>query len=382
MRVTLPAAVALLSLTACFHDVGALTGATTTGTSGTSGDPSAATTTTATSAGSSGATDPSTSVATTTDASTSGTTTATNSTTDTTTGGPTTGSPEGCWGLPPYQWGGVTEIAGGGLGVHPRAPRIHPDGLNLYYIATTSEGTRPYKSTRASLDDPFLLGEVLIPWGGIDLLLDAPNLLGGEQEIILAGDVDTTPHLMISTLMDGVWPTPQVMAGPVPTVDGESSPSVSEDGSRLLFQRYDGPVNEALQGPVARIHEATRPIDAPPGTAYVAPTTVEIAGITDDAYPHYVGCPTISPDGLHLLFGSTYPVVLNTKNIANALRIFSADREELDAPWSAAVEIEALTMPEVETCPSAITRDGCTLVFHTFVYGADEYRIYLVRRSP
>ena len=95
-------------------------------------------------------------------------------------------------------------------------------------------------------------------------------------------------------------------------------------------------------------------------------------------------CPTLSRDGVHLFVGVTFPIVLTPNNQPDALNVFYTARAGLGEPWARPQEITQLREATWETCPSSVTRDGCTLVFHRFKFQMNpgDYRIYLARRSP
>src|SRR5690606_39625528 len=116
------------------------------------------------------------------------------------------------------------------------------------------------------------------------------------------------------------------------------------------------------------------------GSSFSAPQPVALPGLTDDPnYAHVYYCATPSPDGLRLFFSSTYPNIL-PDNLADALRIFYTERESLDAPWGPPVKLESLASPGYESCSGSVTRDGCQLFFHAWVYPVGELQHFVARR--
>jgi hypothetical protein len=296
-----------------------------------------------------------------------------------------TGAPADCWGLAPGVWDSVEELPDAQLGDAPSSPRITPGGLGLVYMAGTPSGKRPHRSNRASLDEPFVVGKLLAAWPGLNFGLDHPSLLRGDAELILAGRPGFDDQLFVATWNGSLWSAPVPMTPPIATLLHESIATFTEDGGRMIFQREDGPPNPDLNSASWRFHEASRAPDGPPGAPFDAPSAVVLPGISDDPnYNHINVCPTLSPDGLHLFFGSTFPIVLTPNNQPDALNVFYTARAGLGQPWAPPQEITQLREATWETCPSSVTRDGCTLVFHRFKFQMNpgDYRIYLARRSP
>ncbi|MCA9636115.1 MAG: PD40 domain-containing protein [Myxococcales bacterium] len=283
---------------------------------------------------------------------------------DPTTG--TTGGPADCWGMPIDSWT-WTEIPDGNLGVGPHSPRISPDGYTLYY--TAGDPGRPHVSTRADLDAPFVDGVPMVMWGSIDGN-DHVAIRGAVGEMILSGkkmmgqpDVD-----VLVSVKGGNWALPVSLVG-VTTPSQERSPTINEDGSRLIFERLSNDVNPVL-GNVWRFYEAKRKPDTPAGTAFQTATLMVIDGVTNDAYVHPTLCAALSPDGLRLFFGSSYPDPINPADHVDALYINVVERDSLDAPWDAKTITRLTTLQEEgwQTCPHAITSDGCQISFGRFFF--------------
>lgn len=349
-------------------------------------DTSAPPLTGATNAPTSGAmTSGSTTAWTTDSAPTGSATTGTTADVDTTASDTTTGAPLDCWGRPPDAWDSIDELLDGQLGILPSAPRITPDGLVLYYMAEVAGKKRPHRSERMSLDEAFTTGWLLAPWMQVDFGIDHPNLLRDETEIVLAGRPGLDDELLVAVLSDNGWAAPVPMMAPtINTPGSETIATFNADATRMIFQRDGGAFNSYLMTNVWHFFEASRAADAPPGAPFAAPQEVTLPGISDDPdYAHIFVCPTLSPDGLHLFFGSSFPVALDANNENSALGVFSTRRGALDQPWGASVEHQPLRADGWETCPSSVSADGCTLVFHRFTRNQDpgDYRIFLARRG-
>ncbi len=301
------------------------------------------------------------------------------------------GEAQDCWDAPADVWS-VSPLPDAKLGIKPVSPHVSPDGLSLYYLAAQSEGEeRPiHKSTRASLDEDFKVGEPMVLWPGFPHAFDHANVTLDETEIILAVMVGAQPRdVGVTALDEGVFAPPLPFVGAPNTLGhNEDIATVSEDGSRMIVQRDDGPGN-GLVPTTWTFVELERPAYPAPGTPFGAEKGVTISPITD-VPGHVILCPAISPDGLHLFFGSTHPLVLGPDS-SEVLRVFSTERATLDGPWESPVEITSLADDDpnydFETCPTSVTRDGCQLFVHRFQFGdvvkaEDSYRIVVATRTP
>lgn len=316
--------------------------------------------------------------ASTTDMTTGGVVTMTDSTT--TTGDGTTTSDSGdapsCWGASPVAWT-VTEIDVEALvGANPAQVMVSSDGLTLTYVAGPEDNRRPYRTVRASRDDPFEGGTIEAVWEGIEGAIGYPRTLPDRSEMFITLGAD----LGVSLYDGAVWALPELLGAPVSTGAVEGHYSLMADGSRLLVQRQDGPVNEQL-GETWRFYEFKRAADAAPGSNFSTYGIADLPGITDDDYAHVTLCPTLSPDGHHLFFGSSYPTVLGENNLADALNVFYTSRDDLDAGWEMPVAISTFHESGLETCPSAVTADGCVLLFHRFELGMSGSSHYVATRE-
>lgn len=373
-------AAAAAALAACVLDNPAFDestiGATSSPTSLTS--PTATTVTTATTA----TTDPSGATTTVGSSTTAGeSATSTGGETTTTTGTTTTGEPADCWGLDPDVWE-IEPIDDASLGLNPRSTRLSGDGLRLYYLAESP--ARPYRSERASVDDPFLVGAMFPLWdaaGGAGEL----TVLADETEMILTRDDANGTAIQVSVKEANTWSTPTILAN-LNTQKSERWSTLTGDGSRVMFTRQIGDFNPYLGTEMLRFLEAERMADATPGTDFSAPVVVDLPGITDDDYAHPLFCPSLSPDGLTLHFGSSYPLILTAENATGSLQIHRVTRETTGSPWSESTVITSFKKEGWESCPWSISADGCQMTFQHSknppMGEPDPVRMMLARRSP
>ncbi|MEZ4383598.1 MAG: hypothetical protein R3A79_19865 [Nannocystaceae bacterium] len=389
-RATIAAALLLWVGSACILDnPGYSTGLAETGPGEASTTTAAGTTTTSTAEGTT-TTSTTTGAATTGEVSTRGSTTTGEGSTSGSTGdettGTTTGEPADCWGLDPDVWT-VEAIDDAKLGTNPRSARLSPDGLSMVYIADFGETSRPFRAVRASLDDPFLEGAPVAAWDTLETGVDHPTLSAASDELFLSGVGIDANDVVVSIFSGGSWTQPASVVG-VASAAAERSPSLSESGARLVHSRLVGPPQPFLMSPSTyRLFEATRPADSPPGTGFGGFTPVVLPGVTDDDYAHVFECGALAPDGLHLLFGSSFPTILNGQNASDALKMYMTARADLDAPWSASVEVSSLRVATWQLCPLSITRDGCVMTFGRFKFPqdpneSDPVRLFLARRWP
>lgn len=330
-----------------------------------------------------------------TDATTSAPTTSTTTGTDTTapptdgtastsmassgaTSGATTGAPADCWDAPVTEWDSIQKLPDGQLGGHPIHTHLTADGLGMYYMAKNP--LRPHRSQRGSLDELFTVGEVLIPWPNFTYRVDYPRLWPDELEIVIAGVPSMPGKLLIATRSGATWSDPIPMSNEINTGVEQTWPTLDESSTHMIWARQDGPVIPDF-GATWSLYEATRPADSIPGTSFGAPSLVTLPGITDKG-PHINICPALSPDALHLFFGSTYPDLIVLPDTEGLLNVHHVQRAGPDKPWSTADPIDIFHEQGKQTCPDAISRDGCTMLFERFVLGEASVQVYLARRSP
>jgi hypothetical protein len=365
---------AALVLAGCFVDEGPMTAGQETL------DPSSSTTAASTTTG----------PATTTSASTSATSTATTSTattdsTETTTAGTTTAGPPDCWDLDDADWE-ATMIEDARLGLDPTDLRLRADGLEVLYLA--GDPAQPHLATRASVDEAFVSGAPLPGWSVAEGL-STPAIGAAGDEVFFAYDPledELASDVGVAVLEGAQWSATKLLDG-LNSERIERNPTLTEDGARMIFSRDSGPVNPYLGTPTIRFFEATRPGDAPPGEGFGAPALVELPGITDDAYAHVLLCPMLSPDGLHLFYASTSPMVVDEGNAGDSLAVQVTQRVALDAPWGPPTRLDALNEPGWQPCPMSITRDGCQMIVQRFKFPpdpeeTDPVRPVLLRRGP
>jgi hypothetical protein len=274
----------------------------------------------------------------------------------------------------------VTPIEDNKLGISPKSTRLSPDGYTLYYIA--GEPQKPHVSTRANLADPFAEGAPIPGWSTAPgFTLDHITVDAGETEMIYTGTLD----LLVSIKSGEQWLPHSKLAG-VNTPASDRSSSLSEDGSRIIFERLGDDINPVL-GPVWRFFEAKRPSDAPPGAGFVGVMPVVLPGVTDNPdYAHPVLCAALSPDGLRLLYGSSYPDKLDADELDDAQYVLMSERQDLDSAWGPPSRLESLQTPTWQSCPESISRDGCQMTFLQFKYPLDPnepdpLRAFIARRS-
>ena len=299
--------------------------------------------------------------------------------------GSSTGEPADCWGLAPDEGWEVMPIEDNNLGVSPKSVRLSPDGYTLYYIA--GEPQKPHVSTRATLTDIFADGAPIPGWSAAPgFILDHITVDADESEMIYTGPQAGDFNLLVTTKSDDQW-LPHSALGGVNTMAVDRSSSLNEDGSRILFERVGADINPVL-GNVWRFFEAKRPSNAAPGTGFVEATPVVLPGVTDNAdYAHPVLCGVLSPDGLRLLYGSSYPDELDANDLDDAQYVLTSKRQSLDSAWGPPTRLESLQTPSWQSCPESITRDGCQMTFFQFKYPfdpnePDPLRAFIARRSP
>jgi len=305
-------------------------------------------------------------------ASTASTDATTDTSTDTTTD-TTTGAPASCWEQGAANWppdGALLTFAD----ASPVDPFLSPDGLGLYYVAHKTR--RPFLSTRADLLAPFPNGVQQTIWG------NDPAITVGYPRVVLAG----TEMLLASNFeVYSATATPgktdkfalPVKLAPPSTADEETVITATADSAILIVSRRDGPPIGDIMGASHRFYQYTR-AQLQPGAAYVGG-----ADVTPLVEPLGLAlCPTLSPDGLHLFFGSTESNSLTMQSAHDVVGIYYTSRADPSMAWEPAQKLAIEHQGKGITCPSSVTADGCQLAFHRFYIGEDKYSMHLAVRLP
>ncbi|MEZ4380741.1 MAG: hypothetical protein R3A79_05310 [Nannocystaceae bacterium] len=319
---------------------------------------------------------------------TTATTTTTSGEATTSSGGETTtGGALDCWSAPgPWI---VSELATAGLGVDPRSFRYDPDGLGLTYVAGVSGNRMPHRATRAALAEPFGDPVQIAAWEGYGGTVDEAVRVGDELFVSKGVEKVNGADLVVSQWDGATWPLPQAIGAAV-NVGGanDRTASLSADGALLVFERNGGPMNAYFGAAALRLYAATRPPGGDPLLDFSAPVELALPPITEDPDAPLITCPTLSADGLHLLFGSTYPTALTPDTIVGAVELYEVARVAVDAPWSPLTHHAELHFDGLHSCPRTITADGCELVFEAFYYTLEDPPMpelgghFVARRGP
>ena len=314
----------------------------------------------------------------TTELATTGPGTATDAGTSTdasTTADASTGGAQGCWSQGPDGW----PLSGAPLDefmdLYPGDPFITPDGLRLYYIALKER--RPFLSTRASRELPFGNGVQLAVWKNNPAYVPAyPAFVLAETEMLMSNFDDIAFSVFQGGNFDK-YTDPALIAG-TNTGDQEQQVTATADGEVLIVARKDGPsIPPLFPKKSPRFHQFTR-VDPKPGDAFSGDTDVSPQVGT----LHLSICPVLSPDGLHLFFGSTEAAILDDNNVDMAVGIYYTTRDARDAPWGPATRIAIASGVDGATCPNSVTADGCELAYHTFRLKEGSYQNFLATRAP
>jgi hypothetical protein len=342
---------------ACFVDEGGSTTGAATGTDSTAAATDAATSTTPT--------EPSTTTDTTTT-----TTTTTDDTLDL-----TTDAPADCWQYGVQAWPNSGDQIVGLLDAVPASPYITPDGLGLYYIAASAR--RPFLSLRPALDQPFPNGSQLALWSELtEFLPTNPVVILDGQEMLLSDGADIHYSAFAGGPND-VFTAPLPLDDVVNSADfNESVPSATADGRTLIVQRDDGPAVPPF-AVTWRFYQFDR-ADPKPGAPFtLTGERTPVVGTLGLAV-----CPTLSPDGLHLLFTSTAEPTIETATIS-AIDIYYAVRPDRAAPWDTPQRVPGLDTGDDVPCPVSVTADGCHLAYTSAnILDVASLKLFLARRLP
>lgn len=290
------------------------------------------------------------------------------------TGDTTTGEPASCWTQGAANWPPDGVPLNDFKDAKPRDPFISPDGLQLYYIA--GEPARVFVSTRLTLGEPFLNGVQLVIWGNDPAILPGyPRVVLGDNELLFSSKFDVYSAKTADDQPFDKYALP-VPLTPPSTAGEETVITVTADSTTLIVNRRDGPPIGLLPKSF-RFYQYARPQPVP-GAPYAGGQDV-----TPMVPPLGLAlCPTLSPDGLHLFFGSTTSDTLTEANANDVVGIFYTSRPDPLAPWAPPEPLAITHAGKGITCPSSVTADGCQLAFHRFFLNQDNYSMHLAVRAP
>ncbi len=312
-----------------------------------------------------------------------------------------------CWDSDVTQWE-VTQILDAELGINPADPWISPDGLELFYVAgqggdqTPPQERRAYHSTRASRDELFTVGDMIAEWPNTNFRAAYPvsNVPG---ELLVSLDYDLYASVFNTNFNN--WTEPALLESlstpwfnpndppwtPENQATQESISRLTEDGGLVMFLRQDGLENPTLGAPAGQFYEALRDPNPDPGTPFSTPEPTVLPDALLYPYPHIMVCPALSPDGRTVIFSSTYPdlVPMDEVDQRDALRPLVMTRPDITEPWDDEITaIDMLREEHWQICPTAITRDGCELVYIRWLMAGslpqetDRTRIFIATREP
>jgi hypothetical protein len=286
----------------------------------------------------------------------------------------TTGAPASCWDQPIDSWPPAVKLSGFS-DASPSDPELSPDGLDLVYIAGTAANRQPFRSSRAGPFMPFPNGAPIDLWGDADFAPGYPTFTLGVDEVVVASD----DQLYAAAFKAG---NPNDQYGKLTLMDGvntmfrESHPNGILAGTRLLFQREDGPPVADLMGSF-RFYEARR----------AAPVALGAFGEVVDVSPampplQLVLCPALAPTGLDLFFISTEEADIEFDSASEVMHIYHVRRADLDAAWGPSTRLDSIPSSGGVLCPSSVTADGCAFAYYEFQVADTDppYAMFLAER--
>jgi hypothetical protein len=242
---------------------------------------------------------------------------------------------------------------------HDKAPFLSYDGLNLYFSRADGPGwhyARIYQATRESPDGPFgsvqeistlndLANHVDYPWVSADnkRMYYYKTIVGGSE--LKFTQRDTT---------DEVW-LPGVNISELNALGDVSTPSLTPDELTIVFTGYNFWSGQGGYD----VYMATRPNRYSPfGEA------TNLAGINSAAWDFH---PSISPDGLSLVFASM-------RN--GTSQLFTATRVSTDEPFGNAEHLSFFDSAGSQLQYPFMSSDGMALYFTNSINGSD-FDIYV-----
>ena len=354
------AALGLLALTGCFTDIGDASDSGAASEGSTSSGPGAAETTSAETttgvAASSSSGDPATS---------SGGAESSDSDGSSSGGQPPTVA---CWGSE-MPWETTPLNVGMLTGQAPTAPTLSPDGLVLHYLAGPPGQREPHRVERNSRMEPFSGGDLLAGWSTPPT--DLAQFRVAEDGDRAIGRVGSS--LLISSASGGNWQN----LSAIDFGDGFdelTDPAFDALGRVVIFAR-----RELLQGDEPRptliwaLHRTTWPAAEP------APSGPERLELPTFELNHAQLCPALSPDGMHLFLGGSFPHTWNTA-VTGDLDVFESASEA--GAWSVPTRVDSLSAENQHAGPRSVTDDGCELTLRQFDIPFAGNTFFLARRTP
>jgi hypothetical protein len=225
--------------------------------------------------------------------------------------------------------------------------RLSYDYLTGYFTGTMRDGTSSlFVTTRSTIDESFGTFGIL-PGMGLPRDVAIPTVTGDGFTLVFARSPNGIPsRLHWATRSD--LSAPFEYAGLMPTVNdppgGDASPFFREDGQALYFASSRVTANHA------DIYRSGRD-----GQAFQLPVAVDELNTPSSE----IG-PAVTPDDLTIYFASDRvgPDARGDLDIYVATRVSKSER------FSQPRAVTELNSPDAEI-PSFVTRDNCTLYFHS-----------------
>lgn len=288
-------------------------------------------------------------------------------------GGAGGAAPRDCWAEDITTWDSVEAFDLASLGEDARDPALSADGLTLFYAARAgaTAPARIYRSVRTSSTAAFTPGEQVADWMGYQPV-GHPWVVGSQM--VLTYDEGGGAFRLATSIFDGsVWSFPVAFGSLINDLQNSqanSNAAFTEDAARMLFVRSN-------PGFDLKLYEAVRSTGTPfEPFATVAP--VVIPGLEmDDASV----CPAVSPDGLHMLFSTSYPNDISGGMVPEgAVTVWYTTRSDLDAAWEIPIHLAAFDDPVFQSCVYAVSGDGCEVWVERFELGSSASPGFVIGR--
>jgi hypothetical protein len=250
---------------------------------------------------------------------------------------------------------------------------LSPDGLALYYVAAEAAAapTRVHRATRASRAEEFAGGEQLATWTGF-YSVSHPWVVG--TQMFLTFDEGGAAFRLAASIFDGSqWSYPtalEPLINDTTNFTAAGNATASADARSLMFQRYN-------PGFDIRLYEAVRS-EGVPGQPFSSVAPVVIPGITagDDG----VICATLSPDGQHLFFSTTFPNDISGGIPDGSVTVWYTKRATSQGPWEIPIHVAAFDDPTALSCVYTVTGDGCEVWVEHFVLNVPDSPKFVIAR--
>ncbi len=252
----------------------------------------------------------------------------------------------------------------------PTALTLTPDGRALHFAAGSVDARVPYRSERPDRESSFGVGVPISDWtappGALDQLRIAE--FGGRAVTRVGAE------LHAAVVGEQQWgPLQPAITGP--GFEELSDPTLDAAGRVLIFVRRETHIDGGgMESRIWAPYRVTWADDEPLPAA--RPERLQLPSFDLE---HAQLCPTLSPDGEHLLIGGSFPQTWDSAVVGD-LDVFES--RSAAGAWTEPSRQSSLSSTEQHACPLSVTADGCEATVRHFDIPFQGNTFVLARRVP